>query len=209
MSRKCLWMGVRWRSVCVCVHACQKRSAGLLCFSSPPRLSSFLPTAWRRAMNHNHARPHFELERPAQPQARQMHLMTGSASVHLQHGALTCHRRLACGLSTGVNRAGGSRVELSLAVWRKGQSKAFIYLFFFILRAHQATVWPYYQWLSWGMSATYDMKAVGMKESAPQTLFVHHNKLHQQWPKADQGKKMASLVTLCKSPKGVNILWLC
>lgn len=67
--------------MCVCMCACRKRSAGLLCFSSPPRLSSSLPTPRRRAMNHNHARARFELERPAQPPARQMHLMTGGAPV--------------------------------------------------------------------------------------------------------------------------------
>lgn len=166
----------------MCVRTCRKRSAGLLCFSSPPRLSPSLPTARRRAMNHNHADSRFELERPVQPPARQMHLMTGGALVRLQHATVTTtsgHRRLAGGPSADVSGARGSGVELSLVTWRKGQSKVsrLFFSFFESMISCRLTLSP--RRLS-RSSVTYDMKAVGMKESAPQTLCVHHNKLHQQ-----------------------------
>lgn len=124
-----VFMNGREVEECVsCVCACQERSAGLLCFSSPPRLSSSLPTPRRRAMNHNHARARFELKRPPQPPAQQMHLMTGGAPVRLQHATLTCHRSLAGGPSACVSRARGSDQSSD---WPPGKKVKVRYLVFF------------------------------------------------------------------------------
>lgn len=78
-------------------------------------------------MNHNHAGARFELKRPAQPPAQQMHLMTGGAPVRLQHAALTCHRSLAGSPSAGVSGARGSE---STSDWPPGKKVKVRYLFF-------------------------------------------------------------------------------
>lgn len=205
-------MGVRWSSVCASVCTRVKKGQQVSFVSPLPLV--FLPffplPLWRRAMNHNHAGVRFELECRVQPQARQMHLMTGALWC-------ICNMPLWRVIDVWPVAHPLASAEPEGQEWssdwlpdEKVKARHLVsYLFFFIFESTiscHLTLSP--RLLSWESSVTYDMKAVGMKESAPQTLCLHHHKLHQQWPGALQGQKMASPLTPCKSSIGSNILWL-
>lgn len=115
----------------MCVCACRKRSAGLLCFSSPPRLSSSLPTPRWRAMNHNRAGARFELERPGQPPAR------ADAFDDRRRSGASATRRSDVSSTSGRRpvhwRQRSQRVRGGALIWRPGVKVKVRYLYFFFV----------------------------------------------------------------------------